>query len=1034
MSRITCGRLTGRPTLSRHQYRIVVLVLCLLGLVLATASPGFATSEDWEPDALEIPEFVPGEIIIKFLPAAKGSDKAAILEALGATTVREHHQLGASCQRISGLTVKEAIARFASHPAIDYIEPNYIFSLCERPDDPLYEQQWGLANTGQIGGVVGADVRAEHAWDVATTCGSILVAIIDSGMDLDHPDLVDNLYRNLAETPDNGIDDDGNGYVDDVNGWNAVSNGNNPHDDDGHGTTIAGIIGAVGDNSIGTAGLSWDVQILPVKWSIGTTGSVNSIAAAMLYAVTMEVDLMNCSFGRAVEASIVRQAFAKADSAGILAVCAAGNDRHDIDSESPFFPASYEYPTIVSVAATDNLDELAYFTNWGAESVDLAAPGLRIFSTMPGGNYGLYDDVILGAHGSGTSFAAPFVTATLALMMERFPGHDHAALKARLLATVDPLPDLTGKMVSNGRLNAFLALADADDTPPAAIDDLVVDEVASNWVVLRWTATGDDGVNGQASRYELRYASTPITVATFPTATLLETPPDPAPVGTVETAVVPGLDLDSPYYFAMKAYDEWGAYGVPGQVSPLSNVALATTLGQPQIGVTVTELVAQVSQHGYRNEALILGNEGAGLLDFRIEPFVGCHWIEATPDTGSVPAGFARKVAVTIQAMGLACGEHSGGITITCNDPVLPRLEIPVYLTVVGPPEVSLDPDGLLLEPMVVGSTVSGEVLVRNLGCEPLVVGGVLTDQSSFLVSDQAGFTLQPGEHKRLTVTFRPLRLGTVSGRLGVVCNDPDRPSLSIPVSGRGVTPAAIELFPDTLATSLLTGSSGVRPLTMRNRGGYPLQFSLTTEPLVPWAIPAPASGSVAPGDSLTLQVRFRAYDFCNPFRSTELMVTSNDPVNGLLSLPTILHVIPAADISHDPFEIDFGEYPVGAPVPSIRYLTVSNSGCQPYELNITELFTTHPVFSVDTRLFTLEAGESRDVPVGFLPTNGIDYFTRLSIRSDDPDEALITVSLFGTGVGSGSEDQVQVPTQDGPYLYNAPNPFNPCTEFHFSL
>ncbi|MFH1843834.1 MAG: S8 family serine peptidase [bacterium] len=855
-------------------------------------------------------------------------------------------------------------------------------------------------------------------------------------MDLDHPDLRDNLYRNMDEIPENGIDDDGNGYVDDVCGWNAVSGGNNPDDDDGHGTTIAGIIGAVGDNGFGVAGLSWDVQILPIKWSVGVTGSVDDVAACILYALAMDVDLMNCSFGRAVEASIIREAFAKVDSAGILAVCAAGNDRRDIDLETPFYPAGYEFPTIVSVAASDDLDELAYFSNWGAESVDLAAPGLRIFSSLPGGDFGLYDDIILGAHGSGTSFSVPFVVGALALMMERFPDLDHAALKARLLATVDPLPDLAGRMVSGGRLNAFLAVADPDDTPPAAIDDLVVDEVASNWAVLQWTATGDDGHTGMASSYEIRYATAPLTAASFPAATLLASPPDPLPEGALETVVVPGLAVDSPYYFAVKAYDEWGSYGVPGQVSPLSNVAMATTLGQPQIEVTVTELVAQVSQHGYRNEALIIANTGAGILDFRIEPWVGCHWIEASPDTGSVPAGLARKVGVIIRATGLACGEHSGGLIITGNDPGQPQLEIPVFITVVGPPDVALDPDGLQLEPMVVGSTVSGDVLVRNLGCEPLEVGGVLTDQSSFLVSDPGGFTLQPGEDRRLTISFRPLRLGTVSGRLGLVCNDPDEPAPSIPLTGSGVTPAAIELAPDTVSISLLTGSSGVRPLTLKNRGGYPLQFSLFTEPLVPWAVPVPASGSVAPGDSLTVQVRFRAFDFCNPYRSTQLMVASNDPVNGLLSLPTVLEVIPAADIDTEPFEIDFGEYPVGAPVPSIRYLTVTNSGCHPYDLNITELSTAHPVFTVDTRLFSLEPGESHEVPVGFLPTNGIDYFTRLSIRSDDPDEGLITVSLHGTGVGNGSDDQdqVHVPTADGPVLYNVPNPFNPRTEFRFFL
>ncbi|MFH1843835.1 MAG: hypothetical protein ABIF77_11585 [bacterium] len=175
MSRLTDGPLPGWTTIPRHRLRKRALGLCLLGLLLAGAYPTVAAGGEILPD------YVPGEIIIKFRPAAKRADQAAILEALGATTLREFDLLDASCQRISGLAVPDAIRRFASHPAIAYIEPNYIIPLCERPDDPLYGEQWGVANVGQTGGMSGADVRGEHAWDVATTSRSILVAIIDSG-------------------------------------------------------------------------------------------------------------------------------------------------------------------------------------------------------------------------------------------------------------------------------------------------------------------------------------------------------------------------------------------------------------------------------------------------------------------------------------------------------------------------------------------------------------------------------------------------------------------------------------------------------------------------------------------------------------------------------------------------------------------------------------------------------------------------------------------------------------------------------------
>ena len=319
------------------------------------------------------------------------------------------------------------------------------------PNDPSFASQWALGGTGTSG----PGLHAADAWGVTTGSRQVVVAVIDSGIDFTHPDLAANIWTNPLEIAGNGKDDDGNGYVDDVHGWDFVDNDNTPQDGFYHGTFVSGIIGAVGNNSLGVSGVNWQVSILPVRFQgnngLGYTG-------AAIYALNYVTQLKregipivatNISWGGLTSlSSSVDTAIRAEVAAGITVVVAAGNDGSDTDLV-PRYPSSFTSDGMITVAATDSADRLAGFSNYGATSIDVGAPGVGILSTLPGGRYGSI---------SGTSFAAPQVTGTVALLAAARPNATVAQIRSAILDSVDVVPGLTGKVATGGRVNAFAAL------------------------------------------------------------------------------------------------------------------------------------------------------------------------------------------------------------------------------------------------------------------------------------------------------------------------------------------------------------------------------------------------------------------------------------------------------------------------------------------------------------------------------------------------------------------------------------------------
>ena len=337
---------------------------------------------------------------------------------------------------------------------ISSVQPNYLYR--SETLDPDLGKSWALKNFGQAvsdsgPGIPGKDISAEEAWRVYDGSYPVTIAVLDSGIDLNHPELRRMLWKNSREIPANGKDDDGNGYADDVNGWDFVNAKATPQDDNNHGTFCSGIIGAEADNGVGARGVARGAQIMALKMldNLGE-GTTASAIAAIEYAVKEGAKILNISWGGSTYDPALYEVFREAGKKGVLFVVAAGNQGSNNDgSQRVNYPAAFRLPSILSVAAYDNRDEIARWSNYGKETVHLGAPGVDIFSTVVGG-YKI---------GEGTSYAAPYVTGVAALVKSANPELSAAELKDRLLWTSEPLHyyDLQ-KILTGGRVNAFHAL------------------------------------------------------------------------------------------------------------------------------------------------------------------------------------------------------------------------------------------------------------------------------------------------------------------------------------------------------------------------------------------------------------------------------------------------------------------------------------------------------------------------------------------------------------------------------------------------
>ena len=475
--------------------------------------------------------FVDGEILVQF---ADDADDLARQSARDAVQGRHHEELrsrsagGGPLERIAlgkGVDVERAIAALGSRRDVLFAEPNWILTASAVSNDPGYMggSLWGMygddaaATVGPTGTTNTFGSQAEKAWDAGFTGSkSVVVGIVDEGFDITHPDLAANVWVNPFEQQD-GIDNDGNGYVDDVNGWDFVNNNNTVFDgaEDDHGTHVAGTIAGAGGNGIGVAGVSWNTTLISTKF-LGPSGGTTANAVKALDYLTdlklrhgINIVASNNSWGGGGYSSALHSAIIRGANAGILFIAAAGNGGSDGIGDSndtvANYPSNYttlqgtttvkaaSYEAVVAVAAITSSGTLASYSNYGASTVDIGAPGSGIYSTLPGGTYGTY---------SGTSMATPHVSGATAVYAAAFPNATAQQIRSALLGSARPTSSLAGKTVTGGRLDVGSLVQVVPVTPPT----LGIASVAAAEGVGRFTFTVSLS-SPSASRVTVKFAT-----------------------------------------------------------------------------------------------------------------------------------------------------------------------------------------------------------------------------------------------------------------------------------------------------------------------------------------------------------------------------------------------------------------------------------------------------------------------------------------------------------------------------------------------
>ena len=935
------------------------------------------------------PRVIPGELIIKYRSDAAPSARANYLARIKANRVREFRRFNMEHVRLRDMTTEEALRRFSRDPSIEYVEPNYEITLDAIPNDPRFPELYGMRNTGQTGGTSGADIKATSAWDVFTGDPNIKIGIIDTGVDYNHPDLAANVWTNPGEIPGNGIDDDANGYVDDVHGYDFVNNDGDPFDDNGHGSHCAGTIAGVGDNNIGVTGVNWHAKVVGIKFLSGSgSGSTAGAISGVQYAIAIGCKLTSNSWGGGGFSQALLDVINQAGAAGQLFVAASGNSSANTDT-SPHYPSAYDSPYIISVAATDHNDNLASFSNYGATTVDIAAPGVSILSCQPGGGYQLL---------SGTSMATPHVAGVVGLAMGRFPSATNLFIKQLILNSADVKPQLAGKCLTGGRLNAFLTIADPDTTEPGAVADLAVTGTGSSHMVLAWTATGDDNGTGRASAYDLRYSTSPITAANFASATPV-VGPDPLPAGSAETFELGGLTHSTPYYVALKALDEFGNTGA------LSNVATGTTLGPPDLAASPGTFAATLLTGATETQTLTLSNVGQGTLDFSI-PTPELMFTQPAPFEYVPLAKGADDIQIGQPVLAGAGGPDGFGYRwIDSNEPGGPAF---AWEDITGSGSLlALTGDDATSGAVPIGfdfpfyggsfnslrvctngwlsftstATAYDNQQLPNAGAPTSLVAPMWDDMdfgtgsyvytygdaSHFVVSwvaaprYQSGgpYTFQAILYATGEIRFQYLTMGTVTN------------SATVGIQNEARTVGLTTAF----NTNYLANNLAVRILPLRQ-----------------WLNVTPTAGRIPAGQSQNLSVNFNALGVEGGIFDGTIRIVNNDPDENPTLLPAQLHVLGAPDIALSPATVDFGTFFVGAN--PTRTLAVNNPGTD--ALVVTNITSSDGDVTPDVTAFTLNPHQTRNVILTFAPASARTLSGTVTVVSNDPDTPSLSVNMVG--------------------------------------
>jgi len=597
--------------LLKKVFPVCIIVLFITTNCIPSISGDISSSRDFTFDYVENIEFASGEFIVKF----KTESVVDIYESVNGLYItgipsidvlnEEHHVTfierlfdyheSRFLYNIYKFSVPEDsdilsfVQDYSSDLNVVYVTPNHISYICVTPNDPDFYLQYALHNTGQTGGTIDADIDAPEAWDIETGDESIVIAIHDTGVDWDHPDLEDNIWINSGEDLNgngivdpsdfNDIDDDGNGFIDDIRGWDFVDTtypvypgedgtirDNNPMDFHGHGTHCSGIASAATDNNIGIAGVCWDCIIMSIRVGYKAPSGnglmwEDDCAAGLVYAADNGADVISMSWGDFLVDPLIQDAINYAYSQGVILVAAAGN----YDTDAKLYPAGYD--KVIAVAATDHNDSRAGFSNYGSW-VDVAAPGVDIYSTLFNDTYESW---------SGTSMSTPTVAGLVGLILSKNPGFSQEEVRTIIRSTTD---EVTSKQyIGTGRINAYLAIQ-RDSTPLAILDSELDDAFYYDEIYINGTANGATFVN-----YSVYYG-----VGVYPDGwTLIDMSSTPVTDGILTVWDPPSPEYGGTYTIRLIVYDTAGQISEDRAVMILNQAPSAPDINGQVNGIVGVE-------------------------------------------------------------------------------------------------------------------------------------------------------------------------------------------------------------------------------------------------------------------------------------------------------------------------------------------------------------------------------------------------------------------------------------------------------------
>lgn len=973
-------------------------------------------------------KFIPNRVIVRFNPGVQSAEIAQIQQEMNAEHEFNLDFIGAEVWSFRDRGMNDVITSFASHSAIEFIQPDIVYDepdveaqsieeFMEEhgllnddgvvPNDNFYGLQWAKNNTGQspFNGTPGADISAQQAWALETGSPDVIIAVLDSGVDYNHPDLAPNMWQNEE------------GHF----GANfAGGNVTDPMDLSGssHGTHVAGTIAAVGNNGIGVTGTMWNAQIMAIR--VCANGCPQSaIVQGLGFAIENGAMISNNSYGTQTPTSAgpppaYVAMMEAAQEAGHFFITSAGNSNNNNDILN-VYPANLmrDFDNVFSVGNSRPNDTRNPGSCFGAETVHVFAPGTNIASTTRNNSYGYL---------TGTSMASPIVAGIAGLILSANPDADYHFIRDRIMEGVDVLPAFENISISGGRVNAANSVLVDDGVPPATISDLSIDVVGQTFASLSWTAPGNSGNEGRAGSYEIRFSTEPINDGNFDTAEPIEDTPRPQIAGSEETYFVRGLEPETQYYFAIRSID------VFGNVADISNVVTATTDSPSEIEISIASIFDDIELDVSQDYSFTVTNNGSGTLRY----VVPTRMSDETLRAGNPVNALDERFSITEDAEGSQSGnpvlfgaggpdnfgyywfddEELQGLTFSWKDISetgqeleFPNLsnghavaELPFAFPFYGELKESI---GIAINGFASFNTIpltgspsnsplpNTSTLPRDL-IAPFWTNLILTEDNDAAVytafNEEAGtFTIQwnnvsrNGDEENTSYTFQAILSESGNITFQYLSMNGDINHATVGVQANNATDALQVAYNTDYTKSLKA---------VNISAGLP-----------EWMDLAPNTAVIEPGQTIEVTATADASSLVNGTYETSLVFINNDLDNPFVKIPVTIEAFGGTpDITLSDDGLDFGL--VYIDYPETLEVEFTNDGRA--ALGITSINVDHPAVAIDfPEEMEIAALSSATMSITYSPDDDDLLNTSIIIETDDPENPIIEIALTGEGAGA---------------------------------